>query len=786
MLKIPRYLPMDQDEDHEIHIFSDASESAYCSLAFLRYFDKSLQKYKVRFIIARTKLKPLKGKGLTICRLELLSCILTRDLIGVVQRAFNTPSHRIFAWSDSQVCIAWIQKGDYKSLSVWVANRVQLIQETGVSFSWIEGSCNPSDLGTRKDGLPVQIMKEFTHGPAFLTQPRSEWDKYTRYKFDKHHANYDLYLAEFKPEKILQTFFVQKEDNLAVKLLNQTNHLDKMLLLYAIWLRFRENLQNKVRIKKSQEIVITSLKEHMDRSLIYFVAVTQEEHFEDELCDLQEGAKESTGNSAAVSKQSRLKRLNVFIDRDGILRCRGRLSATTLPYETKYPFVLPSKSKLTFSILLWAHNGRFTHANVNTCQAYLNNFCHILDVRQRIKWVIKTCKECNVFNAILLEQRMGPLPESRYDMNPGIFCRVGCDLAGPIMTSSARFPRSKKKVKVWLVIFTDQVSRFTWCTWVESLSAEALLTAILRVYNLYGPFKEVYCDQGSNLIRADIELKNFFNKDSQKFTEPERLETLAAKKDIKFVFSPAGSSWRSGFVEAYVQLVKQCLKKVFGKQIISDANLTLQLDIISGYLNDRPISTVYAENEPTDPSHYLTPRMLLLGKSSTLNFFDLEQGAKTMTVASRWKQRLHLFQKWQILFKRNYLLHMRSLDKWLTGKKDIKEGEICLLHDSSPLVRRMNYPMVRIVKLYKHGADGKVRTCDVRLGDGDPQACKRGVKGKQGTILRTSVNNLYRLECFSFENRFNEYMRTKDSPEYDCDPPKNKPKARKRRKRKRF
>ena len=49
------------------------------------------------------------------------------------------------------------------------------------------------------------------------------------------------------------------------------------------------------------------------------------------------------------------KNLNVFIDENVIFRCRGRFDNSSLPYERKYPILLPTDSHLTVLVIQDAH-----------------------------------------------------------------------------------------------------------------------------------------------------------------------------------------------------------------------------------------------------------------------------------------------------------------------------------------------------------------------------------------------------------------------------------------------
>ena len=47
--------------------------------------------------------------------------------------------------------------------------------------------------------------------------------------------------------------------------------------------------------------------------------------------------------------------LNLFEDKENIIRCHGRIQESPLPYDTKFPILLPSNHQLTELIVLRSH-----------------------------------------------------------------------------------------------------------------------------------------------------------------------------------------------------------------------------------------------------------------------------------------------------------------------------------------------------------------------------------------------------------------------------------------------
>jgi len=85
----------------ELHLFCDANNKAYGTIAFLRQGDKTT------FVMARGKVAPLKP--LTIPQLELLGALTATRLCAYLQTSFKQYKFRTFLWTDSQIVLYWVQ-----------------------------------------------------------------------------------------------------------------------------------------------------------------------------------------------------------------------------------------------------------------------------------------------------------------------------------------------------------------------------------------------------------------------------------------------------------------------------------------------------------------------------------------------------------------------------------------------------------------------------------------------------------------------------------------------------
>lgn len=87
-----------ETSQRDIHIFCDASERAYGSVAYLRIEDQQGD-VEVSFLTARSKVAPKKQQS--IPRLELCAVLTGAQLAKVVSSELTLPIHHIMLWTDS-------------------------------------------------------------------------------------------------------------------------------------------------------------------------------------------------------------------------------------------------------------------------------------------------------------------------------------------------------------------------------------------------------------------------------------------------------------------------------------------------------------------------------------------------------------------------------------------------------------------------------------------------------------------------------------------------------------
>lgn len=268
---------------------------------------------------------------------------------------------------------------------------------------------NPADLGTR--GCRPQdltINPLWWHGPLWLTNPPSEWPK--RNPLNPPPTQHS--------KKIVQSCQVTAQEN---DILHRFSSYHKALRVLCYVFRFFNNC----RARQEQHISHSTINLTQGEANFVktrLIILTQKHFYDDEYKNIS--------NSQPISEKSSLKPLNPFLDPNGIMRVNGRLSDSSLPYNERYPIILPGNSQLCQLYLSLLHTF-LAHAECNQmCRMSQTEF-YISRLKPRIKKIIRHCKTCIIFKRKPCSQIMAPLPLDRCSLSVP-FQTTGIDFAGPL------------------------------------------------------------------------------------------------------------------------------------------------------------------------------------------------------------------------------------------------------------------------------------------------------------------------------------------------------------------
>ena len=157
-LSIPRWLRVEASSLVQIHGFGDASPHAYgCAIYLVVVAPQSSSSSML--IASKTRLSP--SRSLTIPKLELLASLITVRLVALLSSELCIEKSSCYAWSDSKVCLAWIQS-IHKTYKDFVGNRVSEIRTLLPLNHWnyVPTDQNPSDFTTRAYSLNIVLPKK--------------------------------------------------------------------------------------------------------------------------------------------------------------------------------------------------------------------------------------------------------------------------------------------------------------------------------------------------------------------------------------------------------------------------------------------------------------------------------------------------------------------------------------------------------------------------------------------------------------------------------------------------
>ena len=139
----------------QLHHFSDASESGFGSVSYLRLVNGEGAVH-CSFLCAKSRVAPLKT--ITIPRLELSAAAISVKQDKVLRRELEIPisSQSVF-WTDSTAVLRYM-KNETRRFHTFVANHVALIRDGSVphQLNHLSGDMNPADNVSR--GLTAYVF----------------------------------------------------------------------------------------------------------------------------------------------------------------------------------------------------------------------------------------------------------------------------------------------------------------------------------------------------------------------------------------------------------------------------------------------------------------------------------------------------------------------------------------------------------------------------------------------------------------------------------------------------
>ncbi|XP_055590290.1 uncharacterized protein LOC129742417 [Uranotaenia lowii] len=309
----------------QLHIFVDAGEDAYGSVAYFRFSDE--KGVHCSFIEAKTKVAPLQY--LSIPRKELQSATLGAQLAKSIKINHSFPIYKTVFWTDSKAVFSWI-RSERRKYKEFVAHRVGQILEVSnpEDWRWVPTKDNAADDLTKwSKSTEIHSDSRWFRGPQFLYFAEQHWPHQTQ--------EVEEFQEELRASVLFQNVVVS--DGLSMRIGN-VSKWTVLVRMVATVLRYMSNCK-----RCAQNLPIESLRTEAVRTNNqlklkpgHYVPLRQEEYFAAENClwrlaqreeyadEVATLLKQQDGRELKLERSSLLFDKSPFLDEFGVVRMEGR------------------------------------------------------------------------------------------------------------------------------------------------------------------------------------------------------------------------------------------------------------------------------------------------------------------------------------------------------------------------------------------------------------------------------------------------------------------------------
>lgn len=680
-MQFPRWIGSRQGATLQFHGFSDASESAYGAVIYVRC-EMPDGLVRVSLLTAKTRVAPLQQ--ITLPRLELCAAVLLAKLFKNVKKTFGIEAADCVLWTDSQVTLCWIRKAP-KSWKTFVANRVSTIQSVASPEQWryVPSAENPADCLSR-GVLPTDLLEHplWSHGPKWLLSDSSCWPANER--------NIETSIDERNvPVKSLLLVC----DNNGDEMLNRYSSLTRLKRITALLCRFGRNCRVSEELKLQGNITVPELKDAM----LLWIRHVQAIEFAEEIRCCKRGVD--------LERSSKLLSLNPYLDAQGVLRVGGRLRHAAISKDAAHPAILPGAHHLTKLVISEAHI-TLLHGGVQMMLNYIRQRYWIIGAKGKLRQYVHSCVTCVRQRSRCGIQQMGDLPAVR--VNPSrAFWKSGVDYAGP-MEYKSRAGRGFRKEKGYVALFVCLSTKAIHLEFVSDLSTVSFIAAFRRFVARRGKCSELLSDNATNFIGARRELGDIIKSRAHN----EEVSRILSNDNITWRTIPPRSPHFGGIWEAGVKSVKHHLRRIVGNQLMTFEEFSTMLAEIEAVLNSRPLCSL--SDDPND-LNALTPGHFLIG-SAPVVVPERDFTSTPINRLTRWQlvnqMTQHFWRRWH----KEYLSSLQQRYKWTKNSPNVQIGQLVLLKDE--LLPPAKWRLARVIGT-QPGQDGQVRVVILKHATGE-------------------------------------------------------------------
>ncbi|CAK1587686.1 unnamed protein product [Parnassius mnemosyne] len=405
-VSIPRCYPGFSDaRSLQVHVFTDASESAYATAVYWRAMTPD-GKVHVSLVMAKAKVAPLRVTS--IPRLELQAAVMGNRVAAAVIQEHRVKPEAVTYWTDSKTVLTWIQKGS-RTYKPFFAHRIAAIEDNCKvdDWRWVPTKLNIADTATRDVPPNFDSNHEWYNGPSFLYKEPSAWPTERPTSSEPTgeekcltitESNRALVIREAIPnpakfskwERLLRaTARVLQFITLCRKTTDRTfyKRTRRNEEKEPDWRRSKNNPQHRTQsssLTKTADIKrhITLEAEFIREAERLLIRVIQGDSFRQEIADLR--------NDKRVAHDSRLRPLQIEL-KDGIIALRSRIAAAKgVSKDMKGPAILDGDYYITQLYIDWTHRS-LHHCGTEPTINEVRQHYWVIRLRPTTKRIVSKC-----------------------------------------------------------------------------------------------------------------------------------------------------------------------------------------------------------------------------------------------------------------------------------------------------------------------------------------------------------------------------------------------------------
>lgn len=396
----------ERDSTYGLIAFTDSSKYIYGSVIYVQ----NLITNDLNFLMAKNKIVNKQLESKSIPSLEFMGVVLgTETLVDLKRELSGSQSvcpidiSSMTLYSDSLVCLSWIYSFVNKldkmnKQSVFIRNRLEkLTQLCPVNFTFVDGIHNPADCITKPMSYKQLSKSGYLSGPEFLLSGDSPLSRADILNITIPNPILVESNGE-SPVQGLSTFVgvVSSSHNVSatahIVSVDNFSEFRHLLLVHEKVLLFVDKLKRRIKLKYPDRYGNLVVLDNVSESAAAFLVRT-EQH-----CQFAEVFDYFSKKSPCIKDMPNLvMQLNIFIDREGILRVGSKMLKSKCYGINYFPVLLPNNSHLTRLIIESTH-AKLSHGGVYSVLTELRRKFWISHCFSTAKRVLRLCVHCRRFN----------------------------------------------------------------------------------------------------------------------------------------------------------------------------------------------------------------------------------------------------------------------------------------------------------------------------------------------------------------------------------------------------